>query len=260
MTKISTPITWYGGKQMMLKHILPVIPEHTQYVEPFFGGGAVFFSKPPVKAEVINDLNKEAVNFYRTVKVDSKALHSEITTTLHSREAYKDANIVYSYPHMFTPVKRAWAFYTMANQSFSANLSSFAFDRIGSTTLKVHNKREKFNESLAERLSRTTIECDDAIKVITRYDSDTTFHYVDPPYFNSDCGHYKGYTKQDFENLLETLSNVKGKFLLSSYPSDILKEYSQRHGWHSQSFDKTVAVSPGNKKSKTEVLTANYVI
>jgi site-specific DNA-adenine methylase len=32
-----TPITWYGGKQTMLKHILPAIPEHKIYVEPFFG-------------------------------------------------------------------------------------------------------------------------------------------------------------------------------------------------------------------------------
>lgn len=40
-----TPISYYGGKQSMLKHILPIIPNHTIYVEPFFGGGAVFWVK-----------------------------------------------------------------------------------------------------------------------------------------------------------------------------------------------------------------------
>lgn len=40
--RLKTPISYYGGKQSMLKHILPIIPEHTIYVEPFFGGGAVF--------------------------------------------------------------------------------------------------------------------------------------------------------------------------------------------------------------------------
>ena len=55
--KMKTPISYYGGKQSLLKHILPLIPEHRIYVEPFFGGGAVFFAKEPAKVEVINDHN-----------------------------------------------------------------------------------------------------------------------------------------------------------------------------------------------------------
>ncbi|HEU0226617.1 MAG TPA: DNA adenine methylase [Arachidicoccus soli] len=50
---MKTPISYYGGKQSMLKHILPLIPEHTVYVEPFFGGGAVFRAKEPKNVEVI---------------------------------------------------------------------------------------------------------------------------------------------------------------------------------------------------------------
>lgn len=44
---LSTPISYYGGKQSMLPHILPLIPKHEIYVEPFFGGGAVFWAKEP---------------------------------------------------------------------------------------------------------------------------------------------------------------------------------------------------------------------
>jgi DNA adenine methylase len=61
---MKTPISYYGGKQSMLKHILPLIPEHKIYVEPFFGGGAVFFGKEPSKVEVINDYNSNVVVFY----------------------------------------------------------------------------------------------------------------------------------------------------------------------------------------------------
>lgn len=39
---MSTPITYYGGKQQLAKHILPLIPEHDMYVEPFCGGAAIF--------------------------------------------------------------------------------------------------------------------------------------------------------------------------------------------------------------------------
>jgi len=66
-----------------------------------------------------------------------------------------------------------------------------------------------------------------AHKVILRYDTPEAFHYVDPPYFNSNMGHYAGYTSIDFERDLDVLSKVKGKFLLSSYPSEILESVYQ---------------------------------
>ena len=68
----------------MVKEILPLIPEHTSYVEPFFGGGAVFFAKKPVKHEVINDINHNAITFYRVLKNNFESLHREIDCTLHS--------------------------------------------------------------------------------------------------------------------------------------------------------------------------------
>lgn len=53
--QMKTPISYYGGKQSMLKDILPRIPEHRIYTEVFFGGGAVYWAKQPVEVEVIND-------------------------------------------------------------------------------------------------------------------------------------------------------------------------------------------------------------
>lgn len=242
----------------MLRHILPNIPEHTIYTESFFGGGAVYFSKEPSKLEVINDVNREAINYYYQVKVNNKQLAKEVTSTMHSRSAYDDAKIVYTHPHLFTNVKRAWAFYTISNQSFSSNLSTFGYDRSGSTAKKVFNKAERYTQQLAERMKLTTIENDDALKVIARYDTSEAFHYVDPPYFNSDCGHYAGYSSSDFKTLLELLSNIKGKFLLSSYDSDILKEFIHKGDFHQIFVEKQVAVSGKFNKKKVEVLTANY--
>lgn len=48
-------ISYYGGKQLMISTILPLIPSHEHYCEPFFGGGAVFFVKNPSGIESIND-------------------------------------------------------------------------------------------------------------------------------------------------------------------------------------------------------------
>ena len=59
-----TPISYYGGKQNLVKRILPIIPEHSLYCEPFVGGGAVFWAKQASNVEVINDTNRELINFY----------------------------------------------------------------------------------------------------------------------------------------------------------------------------------------------------
>lgn len=73
-------------------------------------------------------------------------------------------------------------------------------------------------------------------------------------------GHYGGYTEQDFTDLLELLSQIKGKFLLSSYPSEILERYTKKSGWHAIKKELFVMVNikAGDPKKKTEVLTANY--
>lgn len=70
--KMKTPISYYGGKQTMLKHILPLIPKHSLYTEAFCGGAAVLFAKHPADCEIINDLNQGLVNFYLVAKRPQK--------------------------------------------------------------------------------------------------------------------------------------------------------------------------------------------
>jgi DNA adenine methylase len=86
------------------------------------------------------------------------------------------------------------------------------------------------------------------------------FFYLDPPYYNSDMGHYDGYTIEDFEMLLNQLSKLEGRFLLSSYPSIILSKFVEENGWHQMYVNQTVSVSrnKSNLKKKQEVLTSNY--
>ncbi len=259
---MKTPISYYGGKQKLAKFINDLFPEHITYTEPFFGGGAVFFAKGKSNVEVINDTNKELVNFYRVVQNDFVSLEKEIRITLHSRDLHRKASVIYNNPDMFSEVKRAWAVWTLAAQSFSSMLdSSFGYDIKKSTTsVKIKNKREGFTEEYAIRLQDVQIECTDAIRIIESRDTKDTLHYCDPPYYNSDCGHYDGYTIKDYGNLLDTLSNAKGRFVLSSYPSDILDEYVNKYGWCQQSIEQnvTVAQKSGKRKTKTEVITYNY--
>lgn len=46
---IKTPISYYGGKQSMIKDIIPLIPKHNIYVEPFFWWWSDILGKRTVK-------------------------------------------------------------------------------------------------------------------------------------------------------------------------------------------------------------------
>ena len=124
---LKTPITYYGGKQNMLKHILPIIPPHTAYIEPFFGGGAVFFAKEKSKIEVINDLNSSAICFYEQAKTNFPKLQQLVRATPHSRAVYRKAMVVYDNPSMFNKLRRAWAFWVLTNQGWGSKIGSWGY-------------------------------------------------------------------------------------------------------------------------------------
>ena len=259
---LKTPITYYGGKQRMLPHILPLIPNHDIYTESFLGGGAVYWAKAPAKVEVINDTSGAVVAFFRVLKGDFDALQGELELTLHSRSLYEDALHVLERPHLFSDLKLAWAFWVGTNMGFGSKINAFGYDRSGKTTAMLRTKLMGLGPHLSERLRLTQIECGDALRVIRSRDTAGTFHYVDPPYFNSDCGHYKGYAQEDFAELLTCLAGIKGRFLLSSYPSELLDRFVGTHGWEQHIVRRQVAVDARRRspKFKEEVLTWNYPV
>ena len=155
-------------------------------------------------------------------------------------------------------VLRAWAVWMLSKQSvYSILTNSWSVEIDKNKAKQIQWSKETFTILYARRLERTSIFCRDAVNVIKSTDRPTTFHYVDPPYFNADMGHYGGYTEDDFARLLEVLSEVEGKFMLSSYPSDVLSDYSIRNGWHTMNVEMTKSAGGG---IKTEVFTMNYSV
>lgn len=264
------PISYFGGKTNMLEHILPLLPEHRLYVEPFCGGASVFWTKEPSYREVLNDFNEEVINFYRVTKTKFEELKIEIECTLSSRALYDKARDIYQNPEGYSDVMRAWAFWVQTNMSFSNILcGSWAFAKLpqgGSDGSNLFWKKQRFEKWLDLRLKSTQIECDDALNVIKRYDTPDTFFYIDPPYISSYKvrQHFKGYHWKDFYDLLCALTEIKGKFLLSSYPEKHLLEFKDKNGWNYKEFNKSVLVNnvksikKKKKMNKVECLTYNY--
>lgn len=220
---MKTPISYYGGKQTLLKHILPLIPSHKLYTEAFCGGAAVLFAKRPADGEVINDISMDITNFYWMAKVYYRDLKQEIEKTLHSRDMHAHAGHILQYPQ------------------------------------KLRNAKDEFTEWLCSRLDNVTIENRDALDVISTYDSPDTFHFVDPPYINSDCGHYEGtFDEYCMEKLLQLLEQVKGKFMLTMFPLPMIEEYANKNGWIIRRVERTISASKTSRRKQEEWMVCNY--
>lgn len=262
VVKLKTPVTYYGGKQTMLKHIRPLIPEHNLYTEAFAGGAALFFDKEPSNIEVINDLNGELVNFYKTVVSDFEGVKKEVDKTLHCRNHHAHAQYIYKNSGWFSDVQRAWALFVLSKTSFASQLdNSFGFDKAKpAMPKKLYFAKEAFNNDLKARLDKTTIEQDDALKVIKRYDTKESFHFVDPPYVGTNMGHYSGmFNNESLLNLLKLLVTIEGKFMLTMFPNETIQNFANANGWKVIEVERSIsACKASSRRKQVEWIVLNY--
>lgn len=264
-----TPISYYGGKQALLSHLLPLVPNHDLYTESYFGGGALFFAKRKSKVETINDRLDIVVNFYEQIQKNFPALKSLISRSLVSRTQHRRAQMIIRRRKDFPDVYVAWAFWMVTNFSFTNKIGGgikYSNKQNACITEQMRNKKARFTEWLVNRIEEANIENTDALHVIRRANEKNAFHYIDPPYFNADMGHYNSgmvgakdkWTEAKFVELLDLCEQLKGKFILSNYRSEVLDHYIEKNGWYKKEITKRLAAPMVKVKDKTEVIVLNY--
>ena len=250
----------------MLDTLLPLVDQtpHRMYAELFAGGASLYFAKKKSPVELLNDKNRNVTNLYAVMKdkVLSEQLCSMISDTLHCEATHAYANKIYhSNGRGYSRVKRAWAVWVTANMSFSAQLgghfrwTSNKNDNWHPAT-SIHKRRTMMND-LCRRLETTAILSRDAVKILKRIDMPDLLVYLDPPYVGARQGHYSGYTQEHFDELLDALDNMQGKFIMSSYSNPSLTDYVNKNQWFYEEHKMRLGVTSDNTE-KTEILTFNF--
>lgn len=169
-TKVKTPIVYYGGKTAILNHLLEMVPVHEVYTETFFGGGALFWAKDPVKNETINDRLDIVINFYRVLRSDYRKLKKMIDATLISRALYNESlqviRLFKQNPLMVDRVHLAWAFWLRSNFSHMNKLNGgYKQEKDGGRSIsqQLQKRKHEFTERMVARIENTTIENTDAL-------------------------------------------------------------------------------------------------
>ncbi len=116
----ATPFPYLGGKSRMVQTILPLLPSHATYVEPFSGAANILLAKKPSQVEVLNDASGLIVNFFRVLQdpIQSAALLDRLEYTPYARMEYALALERLDDPD---PVMKAWAFFTAQCQGISGS-------------------------------------------------------------------------------------------------------------------------------------------
>lgn len=256
---VKQPLTYHGGKTKIAKRIIEKIPPHSLYCEPYCGGASVFFAKELATVNIINDYNKCLIIFYRTLVEQPKALLRKINVTLHSRDSYNHARYIYANPTLFDDVDISWAVWVLSKQGFSGQLDS-GFCVCKTTrqmVTKVHNGKD-MTDAIA-KLDNATIENMSAIECIIRYDKENSVFFIDPPYVGTKLAHYsKDFSKNDLLVLLDTISSIKGKFILTMYPNKDLETYIRKNNWVKDSVVRYIGTQYKYRRSQEELIVTNY--
>lgn len=281
--RLTQPVKWHGGKHYLAGQIVELMPPHLHFVEPYFGGGSVLLARDPNKdwlgegqpshlrggSEVVNDLNGELTNLWRVLQDPHQfeAFQRRVEAVPFSQVEWREAPAATG---STDPVQRAVAFFVRVRQSRQGIGKDFA-------TLSRNRTRRRMNEQASawltvveglpdihRRLRGVVILCDDACKVIRQQDGPLTHFYCDPPYLgphrsgNGEYGEFE-MTSEQHQELLETLSGIRGTFQLSGYHNELYDTFADRHGWRAAEIQIDNKASGAKvKEKKTECLWMNY--
>lgn len=206
-------LKWAGGKTQMLGDLLPKVPSsYGRYIEPFFGGGAMFFALQPEQA-IIADSNPELINLYRQVA-------NHVDDVICQLKKYENTQ------EMFYAVRgQDW---TMLPEAEAAARTIFLNKTCFNGLYRV-NKKGQFNvpfgkyknpkicdeeglKAASAALKKAEIVCGDYLLVLEHYAQPGDFVFLDPPYLPiSEYSDFKRYTKEQFyeEDHVELAKMVK---------------------------------------------------
>lgn len=281
----SNAIKWHGGKSYLADWIISLMPPRCKtpnapkpddrgwlhYVEPFFGGGAVLFAQDPEGiSEVVNDMNYELTNFWRTLQsiYHFAEFSRQLQCVAFSKSEYTGASQPMGVDDVLaSPTESAVNFFIRCRQSMSGRMKSFA-------PLTRNRTRRGMNEQASawlsaveglpavhERLKRVVILNDDAIAVIKQQDGPRTLFYLDPPYMHGTretTGEYAHeMSDADHEALLRTIVECKGCVMISGYRSDLYDDLLGKWVRHELEIDNKSS-SKKSKDKKAECVWKNY--
>lgn len=199
--KKATPfLKWAGGKTQLLNELEKLIPKRFEtYIEPFIGGGALYFYLQPKNA-ILADSNYELINCYKVVRDKVDSLITNLQDYFNEESFYYEVRS--RDPKKLSDIERASRFIFLNRTGFNGlyrvnkkNEFNVPFGRYKNP--KICDEAKLRNASRA--LSGAKIICADYKTILRRYAQEGDFIFLDPPYHPVDqVANFQRYTKEFF--------------------------------------------------------------
>lgn len=256
---MNSPFAWPGGKRLLTRTLLSLLPEHNLYCEVFAGSAKLLFAKAPSRFEVMNDLNGEVTNFFRVCKHRPAELAERLALDCIHAGRFRDLKKL---DGLECELERARRFAYLAWYSFAAKGEHFASSSAKSPRMRRPLARVRtLLRTTAERLAAVLIEQKDFAQILARYDGPDSLFYLDPPYVKFEPnGRYQPLPPARRERLFAQLAEIKGKFLMSFDDRTEIRALAKRHGFRVKPVQVKYSIA-GNlsaRRSAPELLLANY--
>lgn len=214
-------LKWAGGKSQMLKYILPLIPNYSgRYIEPFLGGGAVYFALNPDNA-IISDSNPELINMYRQVTDNVESVITYLNKYKNDKELFYAVReqVWENLPKAEAAARMIFLNKTCFNGLYRVNKKGMFNTPFGNYKNPVICDEDRLRNA-SKILSKATLVCGDYLDVLKSYAKSGDFVFLDPPYVPvGKYGDFKRYTKEQFydHNQIELADEVKRLVNLGCY-------------------------------------------
>ncbi|MCL4416175.1 MAG: DNA adenine methylase [Actinobacteria bacterium] len=196
---IRPPLKWAGGKSQLIEQFKPLFPHRVDsLIEPFVGGGAVFFHLKPRRAILI-DTNMDLINFYRVVRNDLKELLSKATTHINSEEYYYSLRALNT--NLLDNIERASRFIYLNKTAFNGlwRVNSKGKHNAPFGYYKNPKIVDEYNLLKVRKLLEKAEIIHGDFSLVLGLAQPNNFIYMDPPYHPlSETAHFTSYTAKSF--------------------------------------------------------------
>lgn len=235
--KLSPLVKWSGGKSDEIKEFEKYIPkEYDTYIEPFVGGGALYFYLNHKKC-VINDVHKELISFYKSIK-DGKRLEIKKFMEEHKNEE-KEYYKIRDEMKIEDELDEAKRFYYLRKTCYRGMMR---YNKKGGFNIpfgkyKSINYSDLENDEYEKILENTEIYNVDFSEIFEKYNDENNFMFLDPPYDSvfTDYGYCK-FEKEKQEELAKYFKSTKIKCLMVIGKTDYISKLYE--GYIVDEFDK----------------------
>lgn len=270
----ASPLRWIGGKFAAARRIVAAFPPdstYKTYVEVFGGAAHVLFCKPPGKhLEVVNDRNRDLVNFWMMARDCSEALQVCIDSLPYSRSLFENYRASLERAEPMDNIERAARWFYVHRSTFGGSpdhRKGWAYSIDGD---RGHSQAGSLRSAtalltcVAERFRKVQIECQDFAKLIQVYERPRTLFYVDPPYIG--CEDYYAtddvplFIEEQHRHLAALLNVTPALVALSYYEHPLIDELYPPSRWRKATWMQAKAVEKTHKAREygQEVLLMNY--